>query len=130
MHTAPDSIVSLHSRYSAEETMNRLERILTAKGITVFARINQQAEAKKAGLELMPLELLVFGNPKAGTPLMQTEPLAAIDLPLKAITWEGRDGRVWLSYNKPEYIIERFSLPDALLKNISVEPLMEQAVQD
>jgi uncharacterized protein (DUF302 family) len=130
MHTAPDSIISLPSKYSATETMNRLEKILMAKGITVFARINQQAEAKKAGLELTPLELLIFGNPKAGTPLMQAEPLAALDLPLKAIAWEGKDGRVWLSYNKPEYIIERYSLHESLLKNISVGPLMEQAVTD
>jgi uncharacterized protein (DUF302 family) len=129
MQTTPNSIVSLPSRYSAKETLDRLEKILAMKAVTVFSRINQQAEAKKAGLLLPPLELLIFGNPKAGTPLMESEPLSALDLPLKAIAWEDRKGRVWLSYNKSEYIIERYSLPEAMLKNISVGPLMNLAIE-
>ena len=125
----PNSITSLSSKYSVIETLDRLEKILTAKGITIFTRIDQQAEAKKVGLRLLPLEFLLFGNPKAGTPIMEAEPLAALDLPLKAIAWEDKDGQVWLSSNNAEYIIARFSLPDSLLKNISIGPLMEQAAK-
>lgn len=127
MHSPPNSITSLPSKYSVKETVDRLENILAAKGITVFARIDQQAEAEKVGLKLLPLELLLFGNPKAGTPIMEAEPLAALDLPLKAIAWQDLDDRVWLSFNKAEYIISRWSLPESLLKNISIGFLMEQA---
>ena len=129
MHTIPNSIITLPSKHSAKETIDGLEKILTARGITVFLRINQQEEAKKVGLLLLPLELLIFGNPKAGTPLMEIEPLAALDLPLKAIAWEDREGRAWLSYNKSEYIIDRYSLPGSMLKNISVDLLMNMIIE-
>ncbi|MCC5660840.1 DUF302 domain-containing protein [Nostoc sp. XA010] len=110
-------------------TIDRLEAVLQAKGITIFARIDQQAEAEKVGLRLSPTQLLLFGNPKAGTPLMVAEPTIALDLPLKALAWEAADNKVWLSYNDPNYLKQRFSLCDELIKNIAVTtPLINQAL--
>lgn len=109
---------------------NAIEAILQAKGITIFARIDQRAEAKKVGLSLRPTQFLLFGNPEAGTPLMVAEPMIALDLPLKVLAWEAVDGMVWLSYNDPDYLKQRFSLFDELVKNIAViKPLINQALQ-
>jgi uncharacterized protein (DUF302 family) len=94
---ANNGIISQPSPYSVTETIDRLEAVLQAKGITIFARIDQQAEAEKVGLSLSPTQLLLFGNPKAGTPLMVAEPTIALDLPLKVLLWEAADGKVWLS---------------------------------
>ncbi|MBW4442046.1 MAG: DUF302 domain-containing protein [Plectolyngbya sp. WJT66-NPBG17] len=111
------------------ETIDRLEAVLHAKGITIFARIDQQIEAEKVGLSLRPTQLLLFGNPKAGTPLMIAEPTIALDLPLKVLAWEATDGKVWLSYNDPNYLKQRFLLSEDLVKNIAViAPLIEQAL--
>ncbi|MBW4444867.1 MAG: DUF302 domain-containing protein [Plectolyngbya sp. WJT66-NPBG17] len=111
------------------KTIDRLEAILQAKGIAIFARIDQQAEAEKVGLSMRPTQLLLFGNPKAGTPLMVAEPTIALDLPLKVLAWEASDGKVWLSYNDADYLKQRFSLSDELVKNIAVVPfLVEQAL--
>lgn len=111
------------------DTIERLTAVLQAKDITIFARIDQQAEAEKVGLNLRPTQLLLFGNPKAGTPLMVAEPTIALDLPLKALVWEAADGKVWLSYNDPNYLKQRFSLCDELVKNIAViAPLIHQAL--
>lgn len=96
--------------------------------MTIYARIDQQQEALKAGLSLAPLELLVFGNPKAGVPLMAANPVSGIDLPLKALAWQDKDGKTWLSYNSPEYIQQRFGLPDELIQKIKTDALMEQAL--
>ena len=124
-----NSIISQPSPYSVTETIDRLEAVLQAKSITIFARIDQQAEAEKVGLSLLPTQLLLFGNPKAGTPLMVAEPTIALDLPLKLLAWEADDGKVWLSYNDPNYLRQRFSLPDELVKNIAViAPLVEQTL--
>ena len=128
MPVPPPGIISVKSLHSVKESMNRLQEILLSKGITVFARIDQQAEAQKAGLQMLPLELIVFGNPKAGTPIMSSFPLAALDLPLKVISWQDSDNNVWLSYNEPAYLQQRFSLPDALVKNIDFGPLVRLAV--
>ncbi|MBD1942596.1 DUF302 domain-containing protein [Coleofasciculus sp. FACHB-712] len=88
------------------------------------------AEAKKVGLSLRPTQLLLFGNPEAGTPLMVAEPTIALDLPLKILAWETADGKVWLSYNDPDYLKQRFSLSDELVKNIAViAPLVNQALR-
>jgi uncharacterized protein (DUF302 family) len=95
---------------SVVETSDRLESFLKAKGIKIFARIDQAAEAKAAGLMMRPTVLLIFGDPKAGTPLMNLWPSLAMDLPLKALVWESEDGRVWLSYNSPEYLQQRHGL--------------------
>jgi uncharacterized protein (DUF302 family) len=125
---ANNGIISQPSPYSVTETIDRLEAVLQAKGITIFARIDQQAEAEKVGLSLRPTQLLLFGSPKAGTPLMVAEPTIALDLPLKVLAWEAADSKVWLSYNDPNYLRQRFSLPDELVKNIAViASLIEQA---
>ncbi|MHC0068294.1 DUF302 domain-containing protein [Nostoc sp. UIC 10890] len=111
------------------ETIDRLEAVLKVKGITIFARIDQQAEAEKVGLSLCPTQLLLFGNPKAGTSLMVAEPTIALDLPLKILAWEATDGKVWVSYNDPNYLKQRFSLCDELVKNIAIiAPLIHQAL--
>ncbi|MEH2066636.1 MAG: DUF302 domain-containing protein [Nostoc sp.] len=109
---------------------NAIEAILQTKGITIFARIDQRAEAKKVGLSLRVTQLLLFGNPEVGTPLMVAEPMIALDLPLKVLAWEAADGKVWLSYNDSDYLKQRFSLFDELVKNIAViTPLINQALQ-
>ncbi len=127
---ATNGIISQPSPYSVTETINRLEAVLQVKGIAIFARIDQQAEAEKVGLSLRPTQLLLFGNPKAGTPLMVAEPTIALDLPLKVLAWEAADGKVWLSYNDPTYLKQRFSLSDELVKNIAViAPLIARALR-
>jgi uncharacterized protein (DUF302 family) len=123
-------LVSKPSARSVKETIDRLEAVLREKNIHIFVRIDQRAEAQKAGLSMPAMELLIFGNPKAGTPLMIAEPTVGIDLPLKAMAWEDRDGRVWLSYNSPEYLQDRFSIAEDLMKNISgTGGLIEQALR-
>jgi uncharacterized protein (DUF302 family) len=125
--TANNGIISQSSPYSVSETIDRLEAVLQTKSIAIFARIDQQAEAEKVGLSLPSTQLLLFGNPKAGTPLMVAEPTIALDLPLKILAWEAADGKVWLSYNDPHYLQQRFSISDELLKKIAViAPLIEQ----
>ncbi|WP_257236780.1 DUF302 domain-containing protein [Nostoc sp. 'Peltigera malacea cyanobiont' DB3992] len=126
---ANNGIINQISPYAVSATIDRLEAILQAKGITVFARIDQQAEAEKVELSLPPTQLLLFGNPKAGTPLMVAEPTIALDLPLKVLAWEATDGKVWVSYNDPNYLKQRFSLSDELVKNIAIiAPLIHQAL--
>ena len=126
---ANNGIINQISPYAVTETIDRFAAILQAKGVTVFARIDQQAEAKKVGLSLPPTQLLLFGNPKAGTPLMVAEPTIALDLPLKVLAWEATDGKVWVSYNDPNYLKQRFSLSDELVKNIAIiAPLIHQAL--
>ncbi|MHC5770715.1 MAG: DUF302 domain-containing protein [Nostoc sp.] len=126
---ANNGIINQISPYAVSATIDRLEAILQAKGITVFARIDQQAEAEKVELSLPPTQLLLFGNPKAGTPLMVAEPTIALDLPLKILAWEATDGKVWVSYNDPNYLKQRFSLSDELVKNITIiAPLIHQAL--
>lgn len=124
-----NGIISQLSPYSVTETIDRLKAILQAKGITVFARIDQKAEAEKVGLSMPPTQLLLFGNPKAGTPVMVAEPTIALDLPLKVLAWEATDGKVWLSYNDTNYLKQRFGLADDLVNNIAVVPsLVEQTL--
>jgi len=126
---ANNGIISQLSPYSVTETIDRLVAVFQAKGITIFARIDQQAEAEKVGLSLHPTQLLLFGNPQAGTPLMIAEPTIALDLPLKVLAWESADDKVWLSYNDPHYLQQRFSLSSELLKNIAIiAPLIDQAL--
>jgi uncharacterized protein (DUF302 family) len=107
---AENGIVSKPSRYSVQETMDRLIAVLQSKGMTVFDRIDHAAAAKKAGLSMRPTQLLICGNPKSGTPLMKAAPTAAIDLPLKALAWEDADGKVWLAYNAPSWIKQRHAI--------------------
>lgn len=100
--------------------MQRVEEILRAKGVKLFALIDHSGEAEKAGLEMPPTKLLIFGNPKAGTPLMLVAPSVAIDLPLKLLVWQDSAGRAWISYNAAAYLQNRHGLPPELLQNIAV----------
>ncbi len=123
-----DGIVSKPSKYSVPETLDRLEAVLRGKGITIFARVDHSGEAEKVGLKMPPTQLLIFGNPKGGTPAMLAAPTSAIDLPLKALAWQDGDGKVWLSYNDVEYLKRRFGLTDDAVKGIAgAGALIEQA---
>jgi uncharacterized protein (DUF302 family) len=107
------------SRHSFEDTFQRLESSVASRGLTIFARIDFSGDAQKAGLKMNPARLLIFGNPKAGTPLMIAAPTVAIDFPLKVLVSSDKKGKVWVSYNAPEYLKDRHDIPDDLLKNIS-----------
>jgi uncharacterized protein (DUF302 family) len=111
-------IVNKPSKHSVDDTLGKLQNILEAKGIAVFALIDHSGEAAKVGMKMRPTKLLIFGNPKGGTPLMLAAPSIAIDLPLKILIWEDEQEKVWVSYNTPEYLTERHGLPPHLAKNI------------
>ena len=113
-------IVKIPSHRSVDETVDKLKTILASKGVTLFALVDHSGEAEKVGLTMPPTKLLIFGNPKGGTPLMLAAPSAAIDLPLKILVAEDSQGKVWISYNRPDYLKERHGLPDNLLQNIAV----------
>jgi uncharacterized protein (DUF302 family) len=115
-----NGITSQRSRHTVDETVDRLKGLLQAKGVTLFALIDHSGEAAKAGMEMRPTKLLIFGNPAAGTPVMLAAPSIAIDLPLKILVWEDGEGSVWLSWNSPEYLQRRHGLPAELVKNIGV----------
>jgi uncharacterized protein (DUF302 family) len=120
LSTAANGIVSKPSAHSVDETVEKLKGILQAKGVMLFALVDHSGEATKAGLKMPPTKLLIFGSPKAGTPLMLASPSIAIDLPLKILVSEDTSGKVWVSYNSPAYLGERHSLPPELLQNIAV----------
>lgn len=103
-------IISVKSTHSVEETADRLETVLKSKGMNVVARIKHSEAAMKVGMTLRPTELLIFGNPKVGTPLMQCAQSVALDLPQKALIWEDESGLVWISYNDPQYLAERHNI--------------------
>ena len=115
-----NGIVSQPGAHSVDATVEKLQMILQAKGVTLFALIDHSGEAQKVGLAMPPTKLLVFGNPKGGTPLMLASPSIAIDLPLKILVAEGADGKVSISYNAPEYLQARHNLPAELLPNIAI----------
>jgi uncharacterized protein (DUF302 family) len=115
-----DGIVMIPSNHSVDETVARLKSILQAKSITLFALIDHSGEAAKVGMKMPNTKLLIFGNPKGGTPLMLAAPSIAIDLPLKILVAEDSQGKVWVSYNSPEYLKARHSLPQDLVANIAV----------
>jgi uncharacterized protein (DUF302 family) len=123
-----NGIVDRSSNHSVDETVVRLKKLLQDKNVTLFALIDHSGEAEKAGMKMRPTKLLIFGNPKAGTPLMLAAPSSALDLPLKILVWEDAERKVWVSYNSPAYLKERHGLPEALLSNIAVvENLAAQA---
>lgn len=125
-----DEIVSVPSRHSVEETITRLKAMLLDKGITLFALIDHSGEATKAGMQMPPTKLLIFGNPKAGTPVMLAAPSSAIDLPLKLLVREDAEGMTWISYNDPKYLQERHRLPAELVQSLAVTAVLaEQAAQ-
>jgi uncharacterized protein (DUF302 family) len=121
-------LIHLESKYSVDETLNRLQLLLQEKSIMIFALVDHSGEAGKVGLQMRPTKLLIFGNPKGGTPLMQAAPTVAIDLPLKALIWEDADGKVRLTYNDPAYLEQRHGVPADLIGNIAgVSVLLEKA---
>ena len=109
---AADGLIALKSSYSAKDTMNRFEDIAKQRGLNIFARIDHAAGAAKVGKSLRPTEVLIFGNPQGGTPLMECAQSAGIDLPLKALVWEDAQGQVWLGYNDPAYLGKRHDAGD------------------
>lgn len=107
----PDTgLITLKSHHSVEQTVNRLVRILNEKKMTIFTRIDHAAGAEKAGLKLPTTQVVIFGNPKIGTPLMKCAPTIAIDLPQKALIWQDKAGDVWYAYNRPTYLKERHNV--------------------
>jgi uncharacterized protein (DUF302 family) len=117
---ADRGIVDKPSNHTVEQTVDRLKNILQAKGVTLFAVIDHSGEAEKVGMKMPPTKLLIFGSPKAGTPLMLAAPSIAIDLPLKILVWEDAQGKAWISYNSAAYLQQRHGLPPELLQNIAV----------
>ena len=105
-----EGLTTIGSSFSPKETMDRLEAEIRAKGMSVFARVDHAAGAAEAGLELRPTNLVIFGNARGGTPLMQASQTAGIDLPLKVLVWQDAAGKTWLSYNEPSWIVQRHGL--------------------
>jgi uncharacterized protein (DUF302 family)/uncharacterized membrane protein YidH (DUF202 family) len=118
--TGAKGIIDKPSNHSVAQTVEKLKNILQSRGVTLFAFVDHSGEAEKVGMKMRPTKLLIFGSPKAGTPLMLAAPSVAIDLPLKILVWEDGQGKVWVSYNSPEYLKERHALPQELLQNIAV----------
>jgi uncharacterized protein (DUF302 family) len=131
MPELPDNgLIHLSSRHTVLETLKRLEAIVQTKGLTIVARIDHSGGAAKVGLKMQPTKLLIFGNPRSGTPVMIASPSVAIDLPLKALVWQDDAGNVWLSYNSADYLKERHAIPDNLLQNIAgIGPICQEAVR-
>jgi uncharacterized protein (DUF302 family) len=126
----PAGMIVLPSAHSVADTMARLESLLKEKNVLIFARIDFSGDASRAGLELLPEQMLIFGNPKGGTPLMAQKPTVGLDLPLKALVWQDSDGKTWLGYNDPKYIVQRHGVDEALQKNLAaVIPLLESAAR-
>jgi uncharacterized protein (DUF302 family) len=115
---ANNGIVNKPSNHSVDDTLGKLQNNLAAKGIAVFALVDHSGEAARVGMKMPPTKLLIFGNPKGGTPLMLAAPSIAIDLPLKILIWEDGQQKVWVSYNTTEYLVERHGLPPQLAQNI------------
>jgi uncharacterized protein (DUF302 family) len=121
-------LVKLPSRHSVAATIDRLEASLRQRGILVFARIDFGGDAARAGLQMQPEQMLIFGNPKAGTPLMLQVPAVGLDLPLKVLAWQDAESKVWAAYNDPQYIVRRYGLEAGLAANLAaVVPMIEAA---
>jgi uncharacterized protein (DUF302 family) len=130
MTASANGIIDVNSHHSVDETVERLRGILAAKAVTLFALVDHSGEAAKVGMTMRPTKLLIFGSPKAGTPVMLAAPSIAIDLPLKILVWEGADGKAWVSYNAPEYLRERHNVPAELMQNLAVvEALAAKAAE-
>ena len=125
---AGNGVVSRRSNYPVDETVERVKKLLDAGGVKLFALIDHSGEAEKAGMAMPPTKLLIFGNPAAGTPLMLAAPGIAIDLPLKILVWQDREGATWLSWKGPEYLVQRHGIPQELMKVLGApEKLAAQA---
>ena len=125
-----NGLVQVPSPHSVDETVKRLQSVLAQRGLQVFALVDHSGEAEKVGLKMRPTKLLIFGSPKAGTPLMVAAPTLAIDLPLKVLVSQDESGKVWVCFNSPEYLQGRHGVPADLVKNIAgVAPLVAKAVE-
>jgi len=114
-----NGLIQVASRYPVDETVQRLRSFFEQKGLQVFAVIDHSGEAEKVGLKMRPTKVVIFGSPKGGTPLMVAAPTLAIDLPLKALVAEDENGKVWVTYNSPQYLQQRHGVPEDLIKNIA-----------
>jgi uncharacterized protein (DUF302 family) len=119
MTESDDGIIRIPSHHTVAKTMERLQTLLKERGILVFAHIDFSGDAARAGLGMRAEQMLIFGNPKAGTPLMVESPVAGLDLPLKALAWEDAEGKTWIAYNDPQYIVRRHGLSPALAANLA-----------
>src|SRR5579863_18843 len=127
---AVDGIVSRPSSFSVEETLARLQEIIRSRNLTLFAHIDHSGEARRVGLTMQEAHVLIFGNPKGGTPLMIASPLLALDLPLKVLVWQSADQQVWVSTTSATYLQDRYTIPQELVGNIAVvDVLIQQALQ-
>jgi uncharacterized protein (DUF302 family) len=124
----PQGVIVRSSPFSVSDTIDRIQRFLEGQGVTIYARIDQQAELKKAGLELAPLQFLLFGKPAAGGPLMIANPISALDLPLKIVAWEDAQHKVWLAYNNAAYVQERYTLPQSISAPLNLDPMISKAL--
>ncbi len=128
MTANPDAgILSIPSSHSVDQTVDKLTSILATKGITLFALVDHSGEAQKAGMTMPPTKLLIFGSPRAGTPIMLAAPTAALDLPLKLLIHQDADGKVWISWNSPAYLQQRHSIPPDLIPNIAAAEALAKA---
>jgi uncharacterized protein (DUF302 family) len=125
-----NGLIDLPSKHSVDETLHRLRGILAAKNITLFSVVDHSGEAAKVGMKMLPTKLVIFGNPKAGTPVMTASPSSAIDLPLKILIWEDDHEKVWVTYNSPAYLQQRHNVPAEVLPNISVIEVLAKAVAE
>lgn len=130
MSPNPNGLIDVPSGFSVNETLAKFQAVLIAANLTIFAMVDHSGEAEKVGMHMKPTKLVIFGNPKGGTPVMLAAPSAAIDLPLKVLIWEDARGKVWCTYNSPEYLQQRHGVPMELVKNISgVGALVQKALE-
>jgi uncharacterized protein (DUF302 family) len=130
MRESQNGLIHTPSPRSVAETLERLRTILESKGLAIFALVDHSGEAAKVGMQMKPTQLLIFGSPKGGTPVMQAAPTVAIDLPLKALVWQDDQGQVWITQNSAEYLQQRHQIPDDLIKNLAVAgALIAKAVE-
>jgi uncharacterized protein (DUF302 family) len=124
LNMSANGIVDVPSHHSVDETVEKIRGILQAKGVTLFALVDHTGEAEKVGMKMRPTKLLIFGNPKAGTPVMLAAPSVAIDLPLKILVWEDAHGKVWISYNSADYLRSRHIFPAELMPNLAAAEMI------
>jgi len=130
MPESQNGLIHTASRHSVPETLQRVRSTLESKGLTIFAVVDHSGEAAKVGMQMKPTQLLIFGSPKGGTPVMQAAPTVAIDLPLKALVWEDAPGKVWVTQNSAEYLQQRHNFPADLVQNLAgASALIAKAVE-
>ena len=126
-----EGIVTRPSSFSVEETLKRLQEIIHNRNLTLFAHIDHSGEARRVGLTMQEAHVLIFGNPKGGTPMMIASPLLALDLPLKVLVWQSTDDQVWVSTTSVTYLRDRYAIPQELVGNIAVvDAIIQQALQN